>query len=154
MVNNGIYHKAERDIKTSTAFRQFFDGGFWIPELIRPNIPLNIYHNIPSFIALGLGLISSTFIFSLEFFLPQKKSDNMTVGIQPRSVPKSDVSDPKRKDGIHRQGTLCVACQLLASQDLPNGRYKIFNSSSLCFKDKIVNSFQEKLHLLLGNRGA
>ena len=70
MVNNGIYHKVERDVKTSTEFHAWFEG-FWTPELLRPNKPLDIDHNIPSFIALGLGLVSSTFIFCLEVFLDQ-----------------------------------------------------------------------------------
>ena len=106
MVNNGIYQKVERDIKTATAFRHYFDRGFWIPELLRPNKPLHINHTIPSFIALGLGLISATFIFSLEIFLPQKKSANLIVGTQAITVSDSDVSDTKKVDGIHTRGIL------------------------------------------------
>ena len=100
LVNNGIYQKVERDVKTSTAFRAYFEG-FWTPELLMVNKPLNIDHNIPSFIALGLGLISSMFIFSLEVLLPQKKRENPMVGSQLRSVSESDVS---RMDGLQRKG--------------------------------------------------
>ena len=104
IVNNGIYQKIERDITTSTAYRGFFDGGFWTPELLLSNKPLNIYHIVPSFIALGLGLISSIFSFSLEVFLFNKKSANPIVGSRTSLVPVSDVSDPKRVDGVQTTG--------------------------------------------------
>ena len=103
IVNNGIYQKVERDVKTSTAFRAYFEG-FWTPELLRSNKPLNIDHIIPCLIALGIGLISSMFIFLLEVFLPKKKSANLIVVSQRRPVSESDVSDPTRVDGVHRKG--------------------------------------------------
>ena len=103
IVNNGIYQKVERDIKTSTAFRVLFEG-FWTPELLRSNKPLNIDHIIPCLIALGIGLISSMFIFLLEVFLPKKKSANLIVVSQRRPVSESDVSYSKRADGVHRKG--------------------------------------------------
>ena len=104
IVNNGIYQKIERDITTSTAYRIYFDGGFWTPDLLPSNKPLDIYHIIPSFIALGLGLISSIFSFSLEVFLPQKKSET-SLGREPMiAFAESDVSDPKRVDGVLRKG--------------------------------------------------
>lgn len=109
MVNNGIYQKVERDIKTSTAFRVLFEG-FWTPELLRPNKPLDIDHNMPSFIVLSLGLISSTFIFCWEVFLGKKKRANPIVRSQPRpvTVSQSDVSDSERVDGVQRKGNICL----------------------------------------------
>ena len=103
IVNNGIYQKIERDITTSTAYRIYFDGGFWTPEFLLSNKPLNIYHIMPSIIALGLGLISSIFSFCLEFFLPQKENANPTIGSRPRLVLESDLSDPKRVGGVDRK---------------------------------------------------
>ena len=101
IVNNGIYQKVERDITSSTAFRDLFDG-FWIPELLRSNKPLNVDHTLPSFIALGLGLISSTFVFLLEVI--QKRRRNHIVGSQPRPSFKTDVPDPKREDNARKIG--------------------------------------------------
>ena len=106
IVNNGIYQKIERDITSSPAYRIYFDGGFWTPELLLSNKPLNIYHIMPSIIALGLGLISSILSLSLEIFLPQKKSANPVVGSPPRLVSESDVSDLKRVDKVHKKGNL------------------------------------------------
>ena len=103
IVNNGIYQKVERDVTSSTAFRDLFDS-FWIPELLRSNKPLNVDHNLPSFIALGLGLISSIIVFLLEVI--RKKSANKIVGSRQRPVFKTDVSDPKRLDRAHKIGKL------------------------------------------------
>ena len=101
IVNNGIFQKVERDITSSTAFRGLFDG-FWIPELLRANKPLNVDHTLPSFIALGLGLISSTFVFLLEVI--QKRRRNHIVGSQPRPGFKTDVPDTKRVANAHKIG--------------------------------------------------
>ena len=105
IVNNGIYQKVEKDLITSSAFRDWFDG-FWTPELLRANKPLTIYHILPSFMELGLGLIFSAFVFSLEVFVPPKKSGNQTLTIvsQPTPVINPDVSDPKRRGGALQIG--------------------------------------------------
>ena len=105
IVNNGIYQKVENDLTTSSAVRDLFDG-FWTPELLRANKPLNIYHILPSFMELGLGLIISAFVLCLEVFWPQKKSGNqtLTIGSQPRPVINPDVFDPKRRGGALRIG--------------------------------------------------
>ena len=105
IVNNGIYQKVEKDLTTSSAFRDWFDG-FWAPELLRANKPLTIYHILPSFMELGLGFIFSAFVFSLEVLGPQKKSGNQTLTIvsQPTPVINPDVSDPKRRGGALQIG--------------------------------------------------
>ena len=104
IVNNGIYQKVEREI-TSQDFRDLFDG-YWIPEVLRSNKPLNVDHNLPSFIALGLGLIFSIFVFLLEVI--RKKSANKIVGSRPRPLFRTDVSDPKRLDNAHKIGNIMI----------------------------------------------
>ena len=84
-MNNGIFIKIERDITTSTAFRGYFDI-LWIPEMLRPNEPLTTDHALPSFVALGLGLITATLTFSLEVLFCKKNSANQVAS-------KSEFSD-------------------------------------------------------------
>ena len=81
-MDNGIFHKVERDIKTSTAFKIYFDV-FWMPEKLGKNESLKISHALPSFIALGLGLILATFIFSVQILFHKKKNANQVIGTHP-----------------------------------------------------------------------
>ena len=65
MFASGIYQKIEKDIKTSTAYKAYFDV-FWAPEQLKSTKPFTIQHSIPALIVLGLGLPSAMFIFVLE----------------------------------------------------------------------------------------
>ena len=103
IVNNGIYQKVERDVTSSTAFRDLFDS-FWIPELLRSNKPLNVDHNLPSFIVLGLGLIFPTFVFLFEVIQKKRRNHIVGIGSQPRPSFKTDVPDPKREDNARKIG--------------------------------------------------
>ena len=85
LVNSGIYQKIEKDITTSTAYRGYFDI-LWTREKLSDNKPLTIDHALPSFIALGLGLIPAIMIFFLELFNHKKKNE--------RALTKVGVSDP------------------------------------------------------------
>ena len=85
IVNNGIYQKVENDLTTSSGLRDLFDG-FWTPEILRANKPLNIDHALPAIIALGLGLIPATLIFLLEVIFYKKMTQNMVIGSVPRPV--------------------------------------------------------------------
>ena len=93
LVNSGIYQKIEKDITTSTAYRGYFDI-LWTREKLSDNKPLTMDHALPSFIALGLGLIPAIMIFFLELFNHKKKNANQLVGLHPRAISKVGVSDP------------------------------------------------------------
>ena len=70
LLNNGIYHKVERDI--STAYRDLFDIQ-WVPKQLGKTDPLTIGHILPSFFVLGIGLTLATFVFILELCKQGKK---------------------------------------------------------------------------------
>ena len=84
-MDNGIFHKIERDIKTSTDFKMYFDV-FWMPGTLSKNESLKISHALPSFIALGLGLILATLSFSVQILLHKKKNANQVIGTHPSLI--------------------------------------------------------------------
>ena len=74
LLNSGIYQKIENDVTSSPAYKGYFDI-LWTPQKIQSNKALTIEHVLPSFFALGLGLIPAVMAFVLEFFSRQKISD-------------------------------------------------------------------------------
>ena len=72
-IETGIYQKMRRDITSSPDFRGYLEESFWTQKKIHGNKPINIYHVLPAFMALGFGLISSIISFILEFLLPLKR---------------------------------------------------------------------------------
>ena len=85
IVDNGIFHKVERDIKTSTAFKMYFDV-FWMPGTLGKNESLKVSHTLPSFIALGLGLILATLSFSVENMFHKKTNANQVIATHPSLI--------------------------------------------------------------------
>ena len=80
LLHSGIYHKFEKDIKTSKNYRRYFTDIYWIRENLRPNKPLSVDHTLPSFIMLGLGIIPATIIFFLEVFHSKFKKKKEVTG--------------------------------------------------------------------------
>ena len=74
LINSGIYQKIENDVTTSTDYKGYFDI-LWTPQKLQSNKALTIEHVLPSFFALGFGLIPALMAFVLEFFSRQKVSD-------------------------------------------------------------------------------
>ena len=72
-IETGIYQKMRRDITSSPDFRGYLEESFWKQKKIHGNKPINIYHVLPAFMALGFGLISSMISFTLEFLLGLKR---------------------------------------------------------------------------------
>ena len=75
LLNSGIYQKIENDVTSSTAYKGYFDI-LWTPQKIQSNKALTIEHLLPSFFALGLGLIPAGIAFVLEFFSRRQKVSN------------------------------------------------------------------------------
>ena len=73
LLESGIYKKIENDIKHPR--RWWYYGVFWTRQQIRTNIPLSMYHLLPAFMLLGLGLTPAILTFFLELLhhLCQKK---------------------------------------------------------------------------------
>ena len=93
----------ENDITTSPAFRGHFEESFWTRRNAQAhgNKPLTIHHVLPSFMLLGLGLISSITIFLLEFLPCFKKKIIHAEPIQETHVPdESNVMDEDKNDTI------------------------------------------------------
>ena len=103
MFASGIYQKIEKDIKTSTAYKEYFDV-FWAPEQLQSNKPFTIQHSIPALIVLGLGLPSAMFFFVLELLghLYQKKMPSKGSSLMSK--------DQHRGMEIRRKSNECISC--------------------------------------------
>ena len=94
LLESGIYHKIEKDIKTSKAHGGYFNV-FWTPKKLKSTEPFTIEHAIPAFLVLGLGLPTAIITFLLEFL--RKKKINRTSESIALSISKSDKDDLKDK---------------------------------------------------------
>ena len=69
-IETGISQKMEKDFTTSLAYRGHFEEAFWkYSGTMHSNKPLTLQHVLPSFMALGLGLILSIIVFMSEMLL-------------------------------------------------------------------------------------
>ena len=69
------------------AYRELFEIE-WIPEPLGQTDPLTIYHALPSFIALAIGLSLATLVFFLELCKQWKKNDKnqaVDINIEPNT---------------------------------------------------------------------
>ena len=94
MLECGIYHKIEKDIKTSKAHGGYFNV-FWTPKKLKSTDPFTIEHAIPAFLMLGLGLPIAIITFLLEYL--RKNKINRTSESIALSISKSDKDDLKDK---------------------------------------------------------
>ena len=84
----------ENEITTSQDFRGHFEEAFWTYRNVYGNKPLAIYHVIPSFMVLGLGLIPSIIIFILELLTRVTKK---RVSAEP--IPENHAFSPESGNG-------------------------------------------------------
>ena len=91
-IETGIYQKMRRDITSSPDFRGYSEESFWTQKKIYGNKPINIYHVLPAFMALGFGLISSMISFILEFLLGLKRKRLCHLCANSESLPESHAS--------------------------------------------------------------
>ena len=134
LVNSGIYQKIERDITTvETAHRELFDMQ-WVPEQLRSTTPFTIDHALPSFIALGTGLILATLVWFSELCKQCKNKSknqvvgtgkkpntlNSTVGSHPRAISEVDVPDTKKVGDLQNNGKLIYVKHYLTFKHFTN----------------------------------
>ena len=108
-LETGICQKMENEITTAPAFRGYFEESFWTRSNLKGNKPLTIQHTLPSFMALGFGLIPSIIIFILELLpcLNKKRIDvepipenNVPDESGTRTSPRANVMDQDENDTI------------------------------------------------------
>lgn len=133
MFASGIYQKIEKDIKTSTAYKAYFDV-FWAPEQLKSNKPFTIQHSIPALIVLGLGLPSAMFIFVLELLrnLYQKKMLRKGSSLMSK--------DQHRGMEIRRKSIECISCQGNSEDDESRPYQSV--------KHEIVNQVEGEMEII------
>ena len=133
MFASGIYQKIEKDIKTSTAYKAYFDV-FWAPEQLKSNKPFTIQHSIPALIVLGLGLPSAIVIFVLELLghLYQKKMLSKGSSLMSK--------DQHRGMEIRQKSNECISCQGNSEDDESRPYQSV--------KHEIVNQVEGEMEII------
>ena len=107
----------ENEIRTAPAFRGYFEESFWTRSNVKGNKPLTIQHTLPSFMALGLGLVPSIIIFILEL-LPCLKKERIDVEPIPEDiVPDESGTRTSRRVNVMDQDKNDIIVVLAEIQD-------------------------------------